>query len=141
MQPSDRVFHFILCSQAFKYYHSPFQNHSSRLARVRLNDHEKSSDSKAGPRRSEAVRFGGDILFVGDHRNSQRSDGDSPEPNGECGRSLRDGEKIGCGAPLYGALLSHVRVFIYFEVGGFERVRGCDGEVWFEEDGESDGGI
>ena len=86
MQPSDCICHVIKRSQTFKHF-SPFQNHYPRLARVRLNDEESGTNDR--PRRSEPVRFGGDIVLVGDHRESQRSDADSPEPDGDCVRYLR----------------------------------------------------
>ena len=86
MQPSDHICHVIKRSQTFKHF-SPFQNHYPRLARVRLNDEESGTNDR--PRRSEPVRFGGDIVLFGDHRESQRSDADSPEPDGDCVRYLR----------------------------------------------------
>ena len=86
MQPSDRIFHVIKRSQTFKHF-SPFPKHCPWLARVRLNDEESGTNDWL--RRSEPVRFGGDIVLIGDHRESQRSDADSPEPDGDCVRYLR----------------------------------------------------
>ena len=86
MQPSDRICHVIKRSQTFKHF-SPFQNHCPRIAQVRLNDEESGTNDRS--RRSELVRFGDDIVLVGDHRESQRSDADSPEPDGDCVRYLR----------------------------------------------------
>ena len=86
MQPSDHICHVIKRSQTFKHF-SLFQNHCPQLAQVRLNDEEFGTNNR--PRRSEPVQFGGDIVLVGDHRESQRSDDDSPEPNGDCVWYLR----------------------------------------------------